>query len=987
MSLIVLLACSETPSPWARAARIESLDEAVGGPKAMAREGDFILENDQVRFAVLDARYSLGPSPFGGTIADADLRRSAPDYQGGHGLDQLAEVFPTVNMNLTGADESGEVAILGEGGDGAASIRVSAVGSPFLAMLSPLWDFVDQPDFVIQTDYVLEPGARALRIETTASLDGNPASSAAAAGSDSSLDVLGLAMISGVAFGDFYLQGGGVDVFAPSIGFDEDRAVYEAALAGRNLFDDPFAFDFVGGNADKVSYAIAAAQGKLFVPLFTSSQTAVFGAGVQGEVTDAGDTGDPDDDEYDRFPDNAGYSYTRYLGVGRGDIASAMSAIYATRGDTVGALGGWVVEEGTGLPVSGAHVLAFRAGEALPFTEFGTDIGDDTQIDGSFGGATDGLLPPGDYELLVHMSGRPDSERVAVSVTAGEEARVLLAAPRTGAVEVSVVDELGRELPAKVSFFSADGESLLKPEYGDHYIGGDPAEVIFLPHGEGSVILPPGRYYAVASRGIEYELGWSEDFTVGADGVAKLALQVLHSVDSSGWISADFHVHGANSFDSGVGKESRVISFAAEGVDFFASTDHDYLTDYAPTVQDLELEPWVKTTVGLETTTLEIGHFLGFPLGADTAKEQGGAFDWTGMPPEEILAELQTLGVDAGFDPVRFVAHPRDGILGYFDQYGFDPLSGEVDTPFLSSFNDQLAAEKFSTDFDALELLNGKRFELIRTPTQPEMDGFAAGGELSNYDMVSRTAQEQEDLIDGIYPLNEDSQGQVDDWFTLLNTGVRFTALANSDSHSRFSIEAGCPRNFVYLGEDEPANIDPQAVADAVKAGHVVASYGPLIRFTANATAIPGDEIEDQDGTVSLHIEVEAPTWMAVDRVELYKNGTLVHEWSGLDPDVLRFAQDVEVTVDRDSWFVVVAVGDGDLAPVFSPVEYPPVQLQDVVLDALSGVPAISAFLSPAIPVPRSGPVVPYALTNPIWVDVDGGDWTPPGLPAWLGSP
>ena len=104
-------------------------------------------------------------------------------------------------------------------------------------------------------------------------------------------------------------------------------------------------------------------------------------------------------------------------------------------------------------------------------------------------------------------------------------------------------------------------------------------------------------------------------------------------------------------------------------------------------------------------------------------------------------------------------------------------------------------------------------------------------------------------------------------------------------------------------------------------------------------------------------------------------------------PDIVKLVQDISVPVTKDSWFVIVAVGDGDLSPVFTPVEMAPVQLQDVVTEAPSDVPAIGPLLSPAIPIPRSGAVIPYAITNPIYVDVDGAGWTAPGLPTWLLPP
>ncbi len=980
MHLLLLLACTD-PGPWASASPLTSLDQGIGGPKAMARPGDFLLENDRIRLTILDARYSLGPSPFGGTIADVDLQRPHPHYGGGHGNDRFAEMFSTVNMNLAAVDAPGEVSIVATGGDGgAAIIRADAAAVPFLSLLDPLWGVVNQPEFRITTDYILEPGSSAVKIRTTASgfvpnldpvdVSGAPPDGTVLPGTESGLDVLGLAMTDGVSFGDFYLQGGAVDVFAPGIGFDEDRAVFDANNAGINTFQSPFQFDFVAGVADGVSYGIAAGSGSLYVPLFTSSQTAAFGAGILGDGTDS------------RFPAGTAYSYERFLAVGKGDVGSVLDILLEARGLPTGEVYGYVVEEGTGIAMPGLSVLVFQAGAEKPYSQWLSDVGDDTQIDGSFGGH----LPPGDYDLLVHGQGRPDGERVPVTVLEDGRIDLTLGAPRPGQVDVEVVDELGRLLPSKITFY---GESSLRPDLGDSYVPGDPTACVFTPNGTAQVILPPGEYTAVASRGVEYELGRSFPFTVTNTGVSRLQLQVVRSVDTTGYVTADFHVHSINSFDSGTALADRVTTMVAQGVEFFSSTDHDFLTDYAPVVEDMGLEPWVKTAVGIETTTLEVGHFLGFPMGADTLAAQGGAFDWTGMTAGDILDELNTLGSNAGHTPVRFVAHPRDGILGYFDQFGYDPYTGTLATPTLSLVNALLRADAYSADFEALEVLNGKRFEFIRTPTQAELDLYAVGGDLDNYAMVSRTGAEQEDLFAGVYRLGYGHEGQVDDWFSLLNSGVRYTALGNSDTHGKHEVEAGCPLNFVLSGTDDPAELDEQDIADAVRGGHVVASYGPFIRFTANdGAATVGDELEDTDGTLDLHIEVEAPSWIPVDRVELYRNGTLLHEWEGLDPDVVKFVQDIRVTVEKDSWFVVMAVGDGDLAPLFSPVEMPPVQLSDVVTDALGDIPAVSSLLSPGVPIPRSGAVVPFALTNPIFVRFDGDDtWTPPGLPGWLLPP
>ena len=57
-----------------------------------------------------------------------------------------------------------------------------------------------------------------------------------------------------------------------------------------------------------------------------------------------------------------------------------------------------------------------------------------------------------------------------------------------------------------MSFFRLDDAKARRPDLGEGYIGGNPAQVSFSAHGHGQIILPPGDYYAVASRGPEYEL-------------------------------------------------------------------------------------------------------------------------------------------------------------------------------------------------------------------------------------------------------------------------------------------------------------------------------------------------------------------------------------------------------------------------------------------------------------------------------------------------
>lgn len=987
---------------WTAAYEITRLDQTIGGPKSMARPrenghaGDIMLENDRVRFGLLGARVSMGPHTTGASILDADLQRSDPRFSHGHGLDQLAETFPTVNLNVQTADSSvGEVVILDAGGPGRAA-HVCTIGpeQSFITLLDALWSIQwpgDRPKFHMRTDYILEPGDAAVLMRTSVIFGDEPRceddfTHVPLPGETDNLAIIELALDNangGLVFGDFYLQGGSVDVFTPDVGFDEGTFVQGLLAEDINTFAEPIQVPFLAGNADRVSYALAADAGDLFVPMFTSSQTVAVGGGVVGNGTS------------DRFEDGDGpFTYDRWFSVGQGDVGSAMEAIWEARGDTLGQISGFVVERGTGSPLSDVRVIVYREGAEAPYMEWLTDVGEDTQLDGSFGGK----LPPGSYELLLHQEGRPDGPRVKAEVKANQTIQAVLEASQPGGLRFQVVDQEGMRVPSKVTIIPwGSTESPRNPVLGDGFIGGNPAEVIFTADGSGEVMLPPGQYKAIASRGIEYEIDESAVINVSRDRWTQVDLQVVRGVDTTGWISADFHVHAQPSHDSGVTLTDRVVTMSAEGVEFFASTDHDAITDYAPSIALLDLEPWISSTVGLEVTTIELGHFLGFPLLNDHLKDNGGALDWTGLTPQEMIDGIRNLGDPKGEEPVVFVGHPRDGILGYFDQYGVitqtTDENGEllIDGNLLATLsgNELLVPESFVIDpIDAMEVLNAKRFEMIRTPTATEIE-LAATDDVDILDILERDWEEQEDLRTGDEVLTEEWDGVLDDWFALNNLGIRVTALGNSDTHSKTSIESGCPRNFVQADTDDPAFLDENAIARAVKEGRVVASFGPFVRFfVGDERSGPGSDVS-VDGEVEFTIEVSSPSWFEVNRVELYENGTLVEEWT--DDDMTRdgsmdLATTWSHTPEKDSWYVLVAMGDTDMAPVFTPVEFPPIQLEDVVAGALVDT-AAGAFIGGSVPVPRAFPVYPFALTNPIWVDSDGdGEWQPPGLPAWMGQ-
>src|SRR4051812_24154113 len=100
-------ACTSEPPRTLRAFQATDRAQLVGGAASVADVGDYVLENDQVRFAILGAHGSPGPGIFGGSLADADLQRPEPEFRGGNGLDSFSELFPFANLVTPNPDKLG----------------------------------------------------------------------------------------------------------------------------------------------------------------------------------------------------------------------------------------------------------------------------------------------------------------------------------------------------------------------------------------------------------------------------------------------------------------------------------------------------------------------------------------------------------------------------------------------------------------------------------------------------------------------------------------------------------------------------------------------------------------------------------------------------------------------------------------------------------------------------------------------------------------
>jgi hypothetical protein len=533
----------------------------------------------------------------------------------------------------------------------------------------------------------------------------------------------------------------------------------------------------------------------------------------------------------------------------------------------------------------------------------------------------------------------------------------------------------------------------------------------------GPVPIEPGSYRVVVSHGHEYS-AYSEDVTITAGVTEDVDAQLAPVTDSSGLVSGDFHVHSIDSPDSNISRSERVVSMLAEGVDFFTPSDHEFRSDFGPTVMALAATSLIKTATSGEITTFDYGHFNAWPVPIDVTKVNGGAIDHGQAAPTGM--DFPSYG--------NYSMLPKDIIAGVRLDGATTVQINHVHSFFGVGGGSGLA---------------------IDTGVEPPQSA------------VPGAARRLDPVVTNYYPLAPDTpdaleiwigddRGQVTsnlfgrnmgDWFNLLNQGIITTALANSDTHRRIITQSGTPRNLIASSTDDPGMIVPADVSTELNAGRSIGTNAPIVRIAVNA-ASTGDSgglgigeatlISTTDGAVDVDIDVESPIWAEFDRIELYVNSTTTKTTSSAQSGagvvtVTKYAVTPDFVQDKDTDFTVSTINDFPAIPGAMHLEtsttFNLTGLTDDVwiVAVVRGTDGVSKPLFPVVPnsilakacsnnpcascttdancgvgnfcnvtnqtaaeltdgnLNQCG-MTALAFTNPLFVDVDGGGWTAPGV-------
>jgi hypothetical protein len=828
-------------------------DAIPGGPHAIATPGDVLLENDQVSLVIDALEHPHHLAPTGGTILDLGTA--------GGNDDQLNQILQATGLLPEDTAKYTELEIIDTGAIKAVQVRGTLVGDS---------------GHRIATRYEIRPCEPGVRVRTeVVNLGADPEP---------------WSLTDGLFWGDR-----NIIPFTPIAGEGFDHPSFGLDTINDAFVDVPFVAAAGPIEPTAAAYAVVACD-RDRISGFHS--TRVSSAGTPRRVVRPGD--------YE--------VYERFIAVAPGRaIEPAARIARRIRGalwkEPTVTLTGRLVETGTA--AIGAFDQEIRA--ALIISSAAATGKQKTPLthvlpaaDGSFSAA----LPPGQTLLLeVESFGRiVATETVSLGATDLDAGALAVPAPARVTVEVTV-DGAPRE--AQVFFVPADGATRASASgrYRGQYDacapllgaphGGTPACNRALVNGPTALLMPPGRWIAVATAGLFDSVDQTSiALRPGDRKTVRLAVSAIPGLVPPGALSADFHVHGSASFDSGLPDRSRVRAFLAASMDVIAATDHDAVSNYAQAMADLAVGSRIALMTGVETTALVLHHFVPgdkYPRVIGHWNFWPLRYDPTvlnrGVPPDELIEPgvlIDRLRAQ-GFDDSGVVQlnHPwspsefgRD--LAFPRAIGLDPRKPLLD----------------KDDGSAQALFN-------RTPPGA---------------MSSNAAYHTQEVVNGssndyLLPFRAL-------WFYLLGQGVVRAGVANSDSHGLTDSLLGTPRNLVFTAVDKAA-FDAAAFNRDVKAGHLIGTNGPILEVTADeqqkGPRAPSVAPFVPAAGGALAIKLTAAPWVPIDEIRVVVNGALARTITELarpatpfGGDSLRFQGSIPLSEvlpagNGDAWIVVEA--------------------------------------------------------------------------------
>jgi hypothetical protein len=771
-----------------RAGRVTAADLPVD-PSGLATwaEGDYVLASDRFALVVSAPERFEVYDPHGGRV------RGLARVEGG------ALVAPAdFNLAMLGlgrlvvATES--VTVLEDGSDGGAAIVRVAGPLDGIDALGPLLESLFPSDFEglpAAVDYVLEPGAETISVRVT---------------------IRTASTMIRVPFGTAaFFQSFRMPAWNEAAGF--------SAASGPQrfvIFEDP----------DATSYAWVAAPN---ADGTTATVSPILSMGGFDFFTSAG--------AYVAPCTERAFEIGRFA-IGEANSMNGVQTVLARElGTTLRRVHGTLTSTDPDA-IAGARVHLTSATDDAHLTR--------TTVDAT--GAFDLQVPTGDVEAWVWREGVGLEGPFAVPA----DGMITIPLGPIATVRVDVTDmATSMPLPARVQLFPTAAPPAATEGFGERDLGHGRSRLEFTSaDGHVDLRVAPGTYRLVVSRGWEMERH-DEMLDLSAGETVDVAAALVRAFDTPGLMCADYHIHTQRSVDSSDTGRAKISALVADGLEIAIRSEHEWVSDFQPVIDDLGLGDFAIGLAGEELTTFTYGHFGVFPLVVDRARPSSGAVTWFDRFAPAVFEDVRARPES----PLLIINHPRaSGVRqGYFNESGYDPITGTRTHP-----------ENWDEEFDVVEVFNSGDFERFRDST-------------------------------------------VVDWFSLLNTGRRVMTVGSSDSHRITQDPVGYPRTCLWIGEDDPRMITGEDVRDVTRSGASFVTGGIYVEAIGPMGILPGGSATGVGARASIDVTLRAASFVDVDQLEVIVNGVTTETIPIADSaDPLRFMETIEVDVPATGAWVVL---------------------------------------------------------------------------------
>jgi len=480
-----------------------------------------------------------------------------------------------------------------------------------------------------------------------------------------------------------------------------------------------------------------------------------------------------------------------------------------------------------------------------------------------------------DGETIAFISNRGGNTSLWLQQVLGGAQRQLMVKRRRylvpmGRLDITVLDEHGRETAARVSVTAGDGRAYAPANAWMHADDSfDRNQSAFESHyfhtvGKAEMEVPAGRVIVEVMKGFEYRpVSQPIETKEGQTSSVTIQLQALDipASTNSHWVSGDVHVHmnyggayrntpshlvfqaAAENLpiveDLVVNKEQRIPDIA-----YFQTTP-----DKASTTNNLLLH-------GQEFHTSYWGHLGLLHLTRNFLLPDFAAYANTAAaslyPTNAAIADL---------------AHAQQGLVGYVHPFDTYP------DPAKETLTDELPVDVALGKVDYMEVL-----------------GF------SDHKSTARV------------------------WYKLLNCGFHLPTAAGTDAMANFaSLRGPVGLNRVYV--EVPAgslNIEPWL--ENLQRGHTFATNGPLLGFSIQDQGI-GGELKLAAGTNQVRFKAWLRSFVPVDHLDVICNGNVVKELK-LRGERDRADEEGTLPISTTGWCLLRAMNDKEAYPVLDIYPY-----------------------------------------------------------------